>query len=193
VFCVTMLLLGMFVSIPPRATTYRLLDSSFSLLPPSRRLRCCSKPTIFDDLNTTAMKQDEAMANGLHSSTMTCSGDNKNYEYLEQGSGLVIIVLAKYLAGIYQSSPLPLISPISDAIQSQRRTVDGHHQPPVDIRTDSRGAHPIRTETSTMSTAAMRHTVSIVFSSASGLITTVIHIHFLQPIHSSPPPSRWSN
>jgi hypothetical protein len=55
-FCVS--ILGMSIHIRPRATTYFLLDSSFSFLPPSRRLRCCLKPTIFDDgppLNITAM------------------------------------------------------------------------------------------------------------------------------------------
>jgi len=59
-FCVS--ILGMYVSIHPRATTYCLLDSSSSLLSTSRRLRCCSKPTIFDDglpLNTAAMKLDK--------------------------------------------------------------------------------------------------------------------------------------
>jgi hypothetical protein len=94
-FCVS--ILGLYVYIRPRATTYCLLDSFFSFLPSSRRLRCCSKPTIFDDgppLNIMAMKRDEAMVRVLHSSTMARSGDNRNYEYLEQGFWLVTTLLA---------------------------------------------------------------------------------------------------
>jgi len=78
------------------------------------------------------------------------------HEYSKKGFWLVAILFSKYLASTYQSPPLPLVSPVSDAVQSQRRTVDEHHQPPVDIRMYSGGAHPIRTD-STMSTAAMRH------------------------------------
>ena len=55
-------ILGIYVSIRPRATTYCLLDSSSSFLSTSRQLRCCLKSTIFVDglpLNTMAMKQDE--------------------------------------------------------------------------------------------------------------------------------------
>ena len=95
IFCVS--ILGMSVYIRPRATTYFLLDSSCSFLPPSRRLHSCSKPTIFDHgppLNITAMKRDEAMVRVLHSSTMARSGDNKNYEYLEQGFWSVTTLLA---------------------------------------------------------------------------------------------------
>ena len=41
--------------------------------------------------------------------------------------------------------------------------------------------------------AAMRHTMGTVSSSASGLLMTIVHIHLIQPIHSSLPPSRWLN
>ena len=88
-------------------------------------------------ISGTAMKQDE-------------------HEYSKKGFWLVAILFSKYLASTYQSPPLPLVSPVSDAVQSQCRTVDEHRQPPVDICMYSGGAHPIRTD-STMSTAAMRH------------------------------------
>jgi hypothetical protein len=164
VFCVTILLLGMCVSIPPRATTCRLLDSSFFLLPPSTR--------------------DEAMASAFHSSTMACSGDNKNYEYLEQGFGLVItiIVPAKYLAGIYRSPPLPLVSlsptllnlnsapstsitslDLISARTAGARIQPGHRQRNVDYCYETH--------------------VGTVFSSPSGLLRRVAHIYHIQPPH----------
>ena len=117
---------------------YHLLDYPSSIFLASRRLHCYSKIHNFRRwINGTAMKQDE-------------------HEYSKKGFWLVAILFSKYLASTYHSHPLPLVSPISDAVQSQRHTVDEHHQPPVDICMYSGGAHPIRTD-STMSMAAMRH------------------------------------
>ena len=111
-FCVT--ILGMYMSIRRRATTYRLLDSSSSLLPTSRRLRCCSKPTNFDDgpPHTAATKPDgERHGRILHTSTMARNADNEKHERLEQGFWLVTSLLAKPFTNTYHSPPLSLISP----------------------------------------------------------------------------------
>jgi len=94
-------LCGIYVSIRRRATTYRLLYSSSSLLPTSRRLRCCSKPTIFDDgpPHTAATKPDgERHGRILHTSTMARSANNEKHERLEQGFWSVTSLLAKSFA-----------------------------------------------------------------------------------------------
>ena len=121
-----------------------------------------------------------AMARVWHTSTMTRSGDNKKNEYLVQELWFVAILFAKYLAGTYQAPLLALISPSPMLFNLN---------PALSM---SRGSYPTRTQT-TQCRRLLGDRVSKVFSSASGLITTIIRIHLLQPIHSSPPPSRWPN